>query len=414
MHRLNDDDIVSPQLYADEKRLHAMFAELRAHDPVRWTEPADYRPFWAISKYEDIMEVETQGSDIFLAGPRNRLFTREEERLVMERTGKASILRSLPTLDAPDHRKYRAIFQSWFAPANLRRLEERIAQIVDERLDHAQQYDGTFDFVNEVGLWVPLQTIMLIFGVPFEDGDRLHRLSAQLFHPHDPDTARQTKGHGTAEAAAELFAYFKTFIDARRSEPKDDLLTVLAQATVDGKPIDERDALSNAVTVFVGGHDTTASTISGGLNALINHPDCFAALRDGKADIPAAVDEVLRYVSPVRGFMRVASEDYILRGKTIRAGEAVLLFYPSGNRDADIFPDPDTFRLGREKTPHLTFGAGPHMCLGQMLARIELRAFFRRFFERVESAELVGNTSWLQSNFLGGPKKMPISLRMKS
>jgi cytochrome P450 len=408
-----DNDIVSPVLYSDEKKLYAMFANLRNQDPVRWVAPDDYRPFWAISKYKDIVEIETEGSQIFLARPRNRLFTKEEERIVMERTGQASILRSLPTLDAPDHRKCRAIFQEWFAPSNLKRLEEKIAQIVDERLDYAFAQDGVIDFVSDVALWVPLQTIMMIFGVPFEDGDRLHRLSAQLFHPHDPDTARQTEGHGTSEAAAELFQYFKKHIDKRRSAPTEDLLTIIANARVDGQPIEEKDGLSNAVTVFVGGHDTTVSTIAGGMHAIISHPACFEAMRAGSADIARVVEEVLRYVSPVRGFMRVANQDYQLRDKTIRAGEAVLLLYPAGNRDEEAFAAPDELRFDRPKTPHLAFGSGPHMCLGQMLARMELRAFFRRFFERVQSAELAGPTAWLQSNFLGGPKLMPVRLRAR-
>jgi cytochrome P450 len=408
-----DNEIVSPVLYSEEERLYSMFASLRSQEPVRWVEPDDYRPFWAISKYKDILEVETEASQIFLARPRNRLFTKEEERIVRERTGQASILRSLPTLDAPDHRKYRAIFQEWFAPGNLRKLEDKIAQIVDARLDYAFGRDGTIDFVNDVALWVPLQTIMMIFGVPFEDGDRLHRLSAQLFHPHDPDTARQTEGHGTSEAAAELFQYFKKHIDIRRSEPQDDLLTIIANATVDGMAIEEKDALSNAVTVFVGGHDTTVSTIAGGMHAIISHPACFEALRAGTADISRVVEEILRYVSPVRGFMRVANQDYQLGDKTIREGEAVLLLYPAGNRDDEVFSSPNELRFDRPKTPHLAFGAGPHMCLGQMLARMELRAFFRRFFERVQSAELAAPTAWLQSNFLGGPKRMPVRLRSR-
>jgi cytochrome P450 len=252
---------------------------------------------------------------------------------------------------------------------------------------------------------------MMIFGVPFEDGERLHRLSAQLFNPYDPDTARKTDGHGTAEAAQELFEYFKTHIDSRRDDPRDDLLSIIAHAKVDGKPINERDALSNAVTVFVGGHDTTSATISGGLNALIEHPDCFATLRAGRADVANAVEEMLRYVSPVRGFMRVASRDYEIGGKAIREGDAVLLFYPSGNRDESVYDEPNRFRLDRGRLTHLAFGCGPHMCLGQMLARLELRAFYNRFFQRVSSVERVEPTSWLESNFLGGPKKLPVKLQ---
>jgi cytochrome P450 len=411
MSQISHDDVVSPKLYADERRLHQMFAQLRAEAPIRWTEPQEYRPFWAITKYEDIVDIESR-SDIFLAGPRNRLCTRQEEELVRAKVGGDSILRSLPTMDAPEHRKYRALFQQWFALPNLRKLEDRIGQMVEERLDHVQALDEPFDFVSEVSLKIPLQTILLIFGLPREDGDRLHRLSAQLFNPYDPDTARQTDGHGTAEAAGEMFEYFRHFLRERRKAPQDDLLTVIANAVIDEEPIQERDALSQAVSILVAGHDTTSSTLAGGVNALISHPECFAALQNG-ADVPLAVEEILRYVSPVRGFMRVATEDYAMRGQVIRKGDAVLLFYPSGNRDSDIFNDPDTFRLDRGKISHLTFGAGPHMCLGQMLARMELRAFFRSFSQRVAAAEFAAPTSWLESNFLGGPKRMPVRLRFR-
>lgn len=408
MTHISHDDVVSPTLYANETRLHQMFAKIRAECPVRWTEPQAYRPFWAITKYEDIVDIESR-SDIFLAGPRNRLYTRQEEELVRARIGGGSILRSLPTMDAPEHRKFRALFQQWFALPNLRKLEERIQGMVDERLDHVQALNEPFDFVKEVSLMIPLQTILLIFGLPREDGDRLHRLSAQLFNPYDPDTARKTDGHGTAEAAEEMFEYFRHFLRERRKNPQDDLLTVIANAVIDEEPIQERDALSQAVSILVGGHDTTSATMAGGVNALISNPNFFAALQDG-ADVALAVDEMLRYVSPVRGFMRVVTEDYPLRGHVIRKGDSVLLFYPSGNRDSDIFPEPDSFRLDRGKISHLAFGAGPHMCLGQMLARMELRAFFRSFSQRVSSAEFAGQTSWLESNFLGGPKRMPVRL----
>lgn len=410
METFTDGDIVSPKLYSDEVRLHKMFAHLRAHEPIRWTEPAGYRPFWAISRQRDILEIET-ASDIFLAGQRNRLFTKEEEQRIRERYGARPILPSLPTLDAPDHRKYRGIFQEWFAPGNLKKLEERVGQIVDERLAHAKRLGGTVDFVDDVSLWVPLQTIMMIFGVPFEDGERLHRLSGQLFNPFDPDKARKTDGQGPVEAAQELLDYFKVHIDSRRENPQDDLLSIIAHAKIDGQPINEREALSNAVTVFVAGHDTTSSTISGALNALIEHPECFEALRAGTADVAQAVEEMLRYVSPVRNFMRVASRDYEIGGKTIRDGDAVLLMYPSGNRDESVYEEPNRFRLDRGRFTHVAFGCGPHMCLGQMLARLELRAFYTRFFQQVRSATLIEPTSWLQTNFLGGPKKMLVKLQ---
>lgn len=412
MEQFSDDDVVSPLLYSDDAKLHRMFADMRTNNPVRWINTGKHRPFWAISRHRDIIQVETE-TEIFLAGQRNRLFTIEEEERSRARTGGDNLLPSIPTLDEPDHRKYRGIFQQWFAPANLRKLENRIATIVDDRLEHARTIGAPFDFIEEVSLWVPLQTIMSIFGVPYEDGYKLHRLSAELFNPYDPDRARKTDGDALAESAGELFEYFSHHIAKRRTDPQDDLLSIIAHARIDDQPIAENLALSNAVTVFIGGHDTTVATISGGLDALINHPDAFAAMKDGSANLPHAVEEMLRYVSPVRGFMRQAASDYQLNDTMIRAGDGVLLFYPSGNRDETVFEDADTFRLDRGKTNHLAFGCGPHMCLGQMLARLELRSFYAKFFEKVADVERVAPTRWIQSNFLGGPKEIMIDVTFR-
>ncbi|WP_028219427.1 cytochrome P450 [Paraburkholderia oxyphila] len=408
---MTDDDVVCPRIYADEARFHAMLCELRTRFPVRWTSPAGYRPFWAISKYADIAEIEAR-SDVFLAGPRNRLMLESEELQIKQRTGGAPITRSLPTMDAPDHRKYRGVTQARFAYGSLVNLEPKILGVIDRRLDHAASLEGTFDFVKEVSLGIPLRVIMLILGIEECDGDMLHRLTGQLFSPLDPDAARATDGHATAEAVDEFFAYFRRKISERRATPTEDLLSVIANATIDGSLIDEHTALSYCVSIIAAGHDTTAATIAGGTRALITHPDQLSRLRRGEVEISAAVEEMLRFVSPVRSFMRVANEDYTLRQKTIRAGDAVLLLYPSGNRDEDVFEDADSFRLDRGRNTHMAFGAGPHMCLGQMLARTQLRLYLTRFVERVSALELAGETRWIEGNFLGGPKQMPVKMQV--
>jgi cytochrome P450 len=315
-------------------------------------------------------------------------------------------------MDAPEHRKYRSITQPRFASGSLARLESQIMEVIDARLDHAASLNGAFDFVEHVSLGIPLRVIMLILGIDERDGNMLHRLTGQLFSPLDPDNAREAGGHATAEAVDEFFTYFKRRIADRRAMPTDDLLSVIANARVDGEPIDEHTALSYCVSIIAAGHDTTAATIAGGVHALISNPDQFLQLRKGGAEIGVAVEEMLRYVSPVRSFMRVANVDYTLRDATIHAGDAVLLLYPSGNRDEDVFESPDSFRLNRSKTPHMAFGAGPHMCLGQMLARMQLRLFLQRFIERTSSIEFAGETKWLQGNFLGGPKRMPVMAKI--
>ena len=402
-----DDDIVSPELYSDEAAFHRMLAALRRDAPVRWTEPADSRPFWAITRHADIMEIERK-ADLFKAGPRNRLITIEEEERTLAATGSSKITRSLPTMDSPEHAKYRAVTQSWFRPANLQRLDAQIAQIVDEYIDRISASTEPLDIVRDVSVWIPLRVIMLILGVPRDDAAMMHRLTGELFSPHDPDLQRKSDANATAGARQEFFSYYTRLLEKRRAEPTDDLLSVIANATVDEAPIGQLEALSYCVSITAAGHDTTASSIAGGLHQFAVHAEQYRLLREKPELIDSATDEILRFVSPVRSFMRVAEEDYVLRGQTIRAGQAVLLLYPSANRDEDIFPDPDSFRIDRGRSPHLAFGAGPHMCLGMLLARKEISCFFSRLTERVAALELAGEPRFLKANFLGGLKSLPL------
>ena len=227
--RISHNDVVDPTLYSDELRLHQMLAELRHNDPVRWKAPSDYWPFWALTKHADIMEVERQSSQ-FIVGPRNRLVTIEEEERVRAKTGGKPLMRTLPTMDDPDHRKYRNVTRRWFQPGSLRALESKVAKLSKEYVDLIQETDGEIDFVREISVWFPLRVIMLILGVPEEDGEMMHRLTGQLFSPHDPDTARQTDGHAIAEAGAELFAYYKGLLEERKKSPRNDLASEIANA----------------------------------------------------------------------------------------------------------------------------------------------------------------------------------------
>jgi cytochrome P450 len=407
MSTFSDNDIVSPEIYADEAKLHAMFAKLRREEPVRWTAPDEYRPFWALSKHSDIFEVERR-NDIFKVGPRNRLMTIEEEKRISAETGGSRLIHTLPAMDDPEHAKFRGLTRNWFMPGNLKKLELKIAELANFYIDQLESGDSPIDFVKTVSLRLPLSVIMLILGIPEEHGDMLHRLTGELFSPHDPDTARPTDGHATAEAAKEFFNFYRQLVLERRKNPGDDLVSVIANATIDGSPISEHDALSYCVSITAAGHDTTAYSIAGGLHALILNPDQYKKLRVNPDLITSAVEEIVRYVAPVRNFMRVANEDYELRGKTIKAGQAVLSLFPSACRDEDVFENSNAFMVDRAPQANLAFGAGVHACLGMMLARMEIKHFFSAFISRVERPELAGETTWMRANFLGGPKKMPI------
>jgi len=404
---ISHNDVVDPMLYSDESRLHRMLSELRRTEPVRWTEPSDYRPFWALTKHADIMEVERQSSQ-FVVGPRNRLVTIEEEERIRARTGGKPLMRTLPTMDDPDHRKYRNITRRWFQPASLQAFEPKLASLAREYVDVIREADGEIDFVKQVGVWFPLRVIMLILGVPKQDGEMMHRLTSQLFSPHDPDTARQTEGHAIAEASAELFAYYKGLLEQRRKSPRDDLASEIANAKIDDAPINDHEALSYCVSITAAGHETTAGAIAGGIHALSENPVQYELLRAEPNHVAKAVDEILRYVSPVRTFIRVAANDYELRGKRITAGESVMMIYPSANRDEEIFDDPQAFNIQRRNNEHIAFGFGPHVCIGLALARLEMKYFLREFTTRIRQVELSGPTTWVKNNFLGGPKKMKV------
>ena len=404
---ISHDDVVDPVLYADEARLHLMLSELRRSDSVRWTEPANYRPFWALTKHSDIMEVERQSSQ-FIVGPRNRLVTIEEEERVRAKTGGKPLMRTLPTMDDPDHRKYRNVTRRWFQPGSLQTLQPKLASLAKESVDLIQAADGEIEFVKQVSVWFPLRVIMLILGLPERDAEMMHRLTGQLFSPHDPDTARQTDGHAIAEAGAELFAYYKDLLVERRKSPRDDLASEIASATIDDAPINEHEALSYCVSITAAGHETTAGAIAGGIHALSVNPDQYRLLRSTPDLLTKAIEEILRYVSPVRSFIRVAVNDYELRGKRIRAGQSLMMIYPSANRDEEVFEDPQAFNIERANSEHIAFGFGPHVCIGLALARLEMKHLLKEFATRVQHVELTEPTTWVENNFLGGPKRMRV------
>jgi cytochrome P450 len=353
------------------------------------------------------MEVERQSSK-FLVGPRNRLKTIEEEERVRAKTGGNALMRTLPTMDDPDHRKYRNVTRRWFQPGSLKALEPKLAALAKEFVDLIQETNGEIDFVKKVSVWFPLRVIMLILGMPEEDGEMMHRLTGQLFSPDDPDIARQTEGHAIAEAGAELFAYYKDLLEDRRKNPRDDLASEIANAKIDDAPIADHEALSYCVSIMAAGHETTAGAIAGGIHALSANPEQFRLLRSSPDLVTRAVEEVLRYVSPVRTFIRVAVDDYELRGKKIEAGQSVMMIYPSANRDEDIFEDPHAFNIQRANNEHIAFGFGPHVCIGLALARLEMKHFLGEFAARVGRVELTQPTTWVKNNFLGGPKSMRV------
>jgi cytochrome P450 len=421
-----DDMLVNPAAYADAS-IHEAYTTLRRDDPVHWTQPAGFRPFWSITRHADIVAI-SKANDRFINRERTYISPIEAEEWVKSTTGDTHLFRTLVDLDDPLHMKLRRITHSWFMPQNLKKLEPQIAAIARSHVDHMASLGGQCDFVNEVALWYPLRVIMMILGLPQEDENRMLQMTQEIFGPQDPDVVARsriiTQGLGSPQATGnpqvdlfalvqQFFAYFGEVLADRRANPRDDLSTVIAQGQVDGEPIGLLEAISYFAITVTAGHDTTSSSASGGLLELMRNPAQMAKLKADPSLIPAAVEEMIRWVTPVKHFMRTCTVDTEIGGKTIKAGDGVALFYWSGNRDETVWADPFAFRVDRAANPQTAFGNGVHQCLGLHLARMEIRALFAELLPRLDEIALTGEPKLSVANFVSGLKALPIRYAMR-
>ena len=408
-----DNAIVDPANWADEHGIHAQLTWLRHNDPVRFLAPDGYEPFWNITKYDDIKAIEGR-KQLFINDPRPTLGMKGMQELVQAITGRKHLIRSLVQMDDPDHMKYRTLTQGWFMGTNLRKLQARVDALASMYVDRLGELGGECDFVKDVAVWYPLRVIMEILGVPEADEAFMLKLTRELFGPADPDNERSFEAEEFFDVTREFEAYFSAMSAERRANPTDDVASLIANANVDGEAIPELEANGYYIIIATAGHDTTSASTAGGLLALLEHPQEMAKLRaDVDGVLPTAIDEMIRWVTPVRHFMRTATDDFELRDKTIRKGESAVLWYPSANRDEDIFDAPFEFRADRKDAKQLAFGFGAHVCLGQHLARMEMSALYRALLARVDHIELAGTPAYTHSSFVGGLKSLPIRYRMK-
>ncbi|MEO8297539.1 MAG: cytochrome P450 [Burkholderiales bacterium] len=404
-----DDAIASSKTYGDLEAQHALFRQLREQDPVHWTEPSGFRPFWTVARHADILEIERL-PDRFLNAPRTKLFSIEFEQSLREAmTGRTDLVRAVSQMDGDEHKAYRQITQAWFQPRQVRLLEERIAALARRSVDEMAALGPECDFYNQVAVWYPLRVIMMILGLPEADEATLLRITQTYFGGTDPDLQR---GSDMIRAAQEYIAYFEHVAEQRRRQPTDDVASVIAHAQVNGQPLGRLESSSYYIALASAGHDTTSATAAGGVLALMQHPAQWRKLKDDPSLVPAAVDEMIRWVTPVKHFMRTATEDYVLHGKTIRAGDSLLLSFPSANRDPEAFDAPDEFRVDRSPNRHLGFGSGPHVCLGMVIAKLELQLLLKELLARVGSFEPNGEPAWVQTAFVGGLKRLPVRVTM--
>jgi len=413
--------IVDPKAYQDGKRVDDAFTWLRRNAPLAVVAPDGFRPFWAVTRFADIQDVERR-NDTFHNGDTFTTLTNIEggEAVMRLTNGSPHLVRSLVQMDNPDHRDYRLLTQSWFLPQNLKRLEPRIREIAREFIDRMATFGSHCDFARDVAFLYPLHVIMEVIGVPERDEALMLKLTQELFGASDPDMNRtkKTVESGADSVAvlqatvAEMMAYFTDLSENRRKFPKEDLASVLANATVRGQPLGQLEALSYYIIAATAGHDTTSNTTAGAMWAMLEHPKQLKKVMDDKALIPSMVEESIRWVTPVKHFMRSATEDTELAGTKIARGDWMMLCYPSGNRDESVFEDPFTFDVARTPNKHVAFGYGAHVCLGQHLARMEMRILWEELLPRLESIELDGAPRNTEANFVCGPKSVPVRFKM--
>jgi cholest-4-en-3-one 26-monooxygenase len=377
------------------------FRRLREEAPVHWQDEPDGPGYWVVAKYEDLRHVSRSPQIFSSARGGTNIFDLPPDGLQMIRS-------LLINMDPPQHVKYRRLVNTGFTPRNVRTLEPRIRELCGKLIDQAAHRDEC-EFVSDLAAELPLQIICEMMGVPFEERRMLYDLTNRLIGFDDPDFA--TSDDDGKVAAAEMYGYAQKLAAERRASPADDLVTKLIDVEIEGKKLTEHEFNSFFLLLMIAGNETTRTATTTGLHLLMQHPEERQRLLADPSLIPSAVEEILRFEPPLIHFRRTATQDTEIRGVEIRGGDKVTIWYPSANRDEDIFDHPDTFDVGRTPNPHVTFGFGEHFCLGSNLARLELNVIFEELLGRFPDIELAGEPRRLRSNFVNAIKYMPVRFK---
>ena len=411
--------VVDPAAYAAWDPLLDTFDRLREDTPVAWIEGPDgmHPPFWLVTRYDDVMAV-SKDNATFLNNPQTVVFSLTEgiEFARNLTGGSPHMVASLVTFDAPIHMKYRKLTQEWFMPKNLRTIENEVRSLARETVQRLVDAGPEADFVKLVSAPYPLHVVMQILGVPEEDEARMLMLTQQMFGGQDEDLNQSGMADLSTEQITQLVAgavqdfeaYFARLTSEKRANPTDDVASTIANAMVDGEPLNDRDMMGYYIIVAAAGHDTTSASTAGAMLALARDPVQFAQVKADRSLLPGIVEEAIRWTSPVQHFMRTAAHDTELGGQKIAAGDWLMINYVAANHDPAQFDDPRRFDASRKPNRHLAFGAGAHQCLGLHLARLEMRILFETLLDRIDRVELAGEPARAKSSFVGGLKTLPI------
>ena len=414
MEITNGLELIDPRSYSKAGIPHEIWTRLRSESPVHHCAPPGFETFWAITRHADICEISKQ-PDLFLNAPGIVLMNEDQIEIRASGEGLAA-MRTIIEMDPPDHRKFRKVASPRFTPRAIDALEDVVRESASHLVDKlaGESGEGECDFAVDVAAAHPLRVLSTILGVSRELEPKILELTNQLFGADDPDLRRE--GDDPAKVAMELgmelFQLFTEIIEDRRAHPRDDLATVLANAQVDGEPMGPMETVGYYLITFTAGHDTTKNALVGGMNAFLDHPDQLEKLKRDPGLLKTAIEEIVRWTTPVNYMKRTAARDVELRGQKIREGDNLVLFYASANRDEEVFQDPFDFRIDRRPNPHLGFGIGEHFCIGSHLARKSQIALWSELSRRLEWVERAGEAEQIHSSFVVGLKRLPIRYRI--
>jgi cytochrome P450 len=391
-------DLLSPESFAAGQP-HGQYDWLRTNQPVAWHDEPHGAGFWAVTRHADVWAVDRDF----------QTYSSEPTIMITDPLAEAGSFgphKMMLMMDPPEHTGFRKLIRSEFTEPAARLRGDRIRQLAKQIVDAVIDKDEC-DFVNQVAGEMPSFVIAELMGLPLEDGRELYKLT-EIIH-----TAPEAQPPGAGGAAVmKMFEYGSKVIAEKRARPGDDLASKLLACEVDGRRLEDMEFLLFFLLLVDAGGDTTRNLLSGGLLALMENPDQYAWLMaDLDARLPSAREELLRWTSPVIYMRRTARHDAELGGQRIRAGDKVVMYFGAANRDPAVFDRPDVLDLSRAENPHIAFGTGPHGCLGQHIARIEIDAMLREVLTRMKAFELAAPVEWLPSNFISGPKAMPVRFR---
>lgn len=404
-NRTIDQKLIDADFFADQDAVYALFTEMRRDDPVHWTVRDDDVGFWSVFKHEECRTV-LDDALLFSTGTTGQMPPFAAELDVVSRDGFGVGL-SILTTDPPRHTKVRDVFETSFKPKAMADYEERCTQIIKGVFDNLP-LSGECDLVADIGAKIPMAVISDILKVPEGDWEKIlswGKMSHQGFN-HDAETSLQGFDNMTE--------YCLGLSKERQGCPMDDPLALLANAEVDGKPLSDQEIGRNGMLMLVAGFETTRNAFAGGVQALLEHPDQMQYLRENPKGMRLAVEEVVRWTNAAVAFRRMATADTLLGGKQIRKGDNVVVWFPSANRDEDVFENAHVFDVTRHPNQHIGFAAGAHFCLGAPLAKLELAIALQEVLDRYDGIEVTGPVDYIPSNFVFGLASMPVRLKHKT